>query len=113
MDLAFDDMYGKCWDTFCHIKSLEHLKNFKKWPRPLPRPKTNRTCHQNLSISWHSPFKDSGVLMKNSLVALQFVPETVPESLLEERQLTDQVRDGVHQRVLRGVVRGRLKPKGV
>jgi hypothetical protein len=28
------------------IKSLQHLKNLKKWPRPLFRPRTNHTCHQ-------------------------------------------------------------------
>ncbi len=32
--------------TFCVIKSLEHLKNFKKGPRPLFRRKTNHVCNQ-------------------------------------------------------------------
>ncbi len=43
MDLAFDhrEMY-----TFCNIKSLEHLKNLKKWQRSQFRPKNNHTCHQ-------------------------------------------------------------------
>ncbi len=32
--------------TFCNIKSLKHIKNVKKWPPPLFRPKTNHTCHK-------------------------------------------------------------------
>ncbi len=33
-------------NTLCVIKSLEHLKKFKKWPCPLFRPRTNYTCYQ-------------------------------------------------------------------
>ena len=39
-----------------------------------------------------------------SLVPLQFIAQTVPESLLKERQLGDEVGDSVHEGVLRRVV---------
>ena len=50
--------------------------------------------------------------MSASLVPLQFIAQTVPESLLKEGQLGDEVGDGVHEGVLRRVVgRGLQKYK--
>jgi hypothetical protein len=37
--------------TFCVIKSVEDLKNYKNWPHPLFRPRTYQACHQKLNTS--------------------------------------------------------------
>jgi hypothetical protein len=37
--------------NICVRKSLEHLKKFKNWPRPLVRPRTDYACHQKPNSS--------------------------------------------------------------
>jgi hypothetical protein len=45
---------------FCVLKSLKHLKKFKKWPRPLFRPRTDHACHQTPNPSRETiPLKGS------------------------------------------------------
>ncbi len=37
--------------NICVRKSLEHLKKFKNWPRPLVTPRTDHACHQKPNSS--------------------------------------------------------------